>query len=975
MKVHPFALIAAGLILAFHLSYASAAEGAGAAGGLAANTTDIDQATLDAWLAPYRSWHYQPDPIIASDFKIPGHEKFHNFDVPTVFQLPGQPEKRFMSFIGFDGQGYNSFVVESTDLVHWTNPLLAMGFGPTNEFDNGGCVVGAFLYESYDVKAPRLLKRRDGKYWTLYGCYPRQGGYELRPGYEGVACSDDGLTWRRAKNSPTLAVQDPDCAAWEKDCIYQPWLVEDGGRFYDFYNAANGGTEQTGVAFSKDLLTWTRYASNPVVRNRTDGYDAQFASDPKVFRDGDHWTMFYFGVGHGGAHIMVAFSRDLLHWTAHPEPLYKAGGNPSGLDQQYAHKISLVFNPRNESFYMFYCACGDKGRGIGLIISKPLEAEASTPPATFDSAVAWLQKRSTQMIRDCRRTTKSGIAAFPPQVGGGYEAFWLRDYAYMLEGDRAAFSDQELKDSYRFLLAGQRADGAMVDCIKFDGTPCYMPGYGTIGRNPVADGSQFMVDVAWHTFQKTRDTNLVTETVDALIKGMKTAPLNPATGLVHIKPGPEHDRCPYGFTDAIRKQGDELFCSLLYVQASRQLGDLLDAANRREDAAYWRLKAQELTTKIREVFWDADLGLFRAATVVCNQPDIWGSAFAVYLGIATPDQAQRISRYFKEHYREIVKRGQLRHLPGGMFWEQTIGVKPGTYQNGAYWATPVGWFVYALDLADSGLADQTIVGLVQDFIATGDENECVNDGYKNVSHYVASVALPLGGLRAMQQRREAQSHTGPLKPDAFRHYVESFNQLDRETVTNHIPNAAAWDWVAADVPLFECPDKDLEEVYYFRWWTYRKQIKQTPDGFIITEFLPSVPWSGKHNSINCAAGHHFYEGRWLHNPQYLDDYARFWFRKGGEPRKYSFWAANSLYARGLVLGEFGLPKELLPDLIANYQGWEKDHLDSTGLFWQNDGNDGMEVLIGGSGCRATINSYQVRRRVGYCPDCRAQRPG
>jgi glycogen debranching enzyme len=29
-----------------------------------------------------------------------------------------------------------------------------------------------------------------------------------------------------------------------------------------------------------------------------------------------------------------------------------------------------------------------------------------------------------------------------------------------------------------------------------------------------------------------------------------------------------------------------------------------------------------------------------------------------------------------------------------------------------------------------------------------------------------------------------------------------------------------------------------------------------------------------------------------------------------------------------------------------------------GCFWQNDGNDGMEVSIGGSGCRATINSYQ-----------------
>jgi len=209
------------------------------------------------------------------------------------------------------------------------------------------------------------------------------------------------------------------------------------------------------------------------------------------------------------------------------------------------------------------------------------EAGSERRPATLGEAIAWLKQKSTQMIRDCRRPTKSGITAFPPQVGGGYEAFWLRDYAYMLEGNVEAFSDKELKDAYLFFLAGQRADGAMVDCIKFDGTPVYMPGYGTIGRNPVADGSQFAVDVAWHTYPKTRDKELVAATADKLIKGMKAVPRNPATGLVHIKPGTEHDRCPYGFTDAIRKQGDELFCSLLFVQASRQLAGLLDAAGRR----------------------------------------------------------------------------------------------------------------------------------------------------------------------------------------------------------------------------------------------------------------------------------------------------------------------------------------------------------------------------------------------------------
>ncbi len=339
----------------------------------------IDAALLDAWSAPYRNWHYYPDHVIPAKPKVPGLEEFAATDCPTVFQLPGE-EKWRMSFIAFDGRGYNSFIAESTDLVRWTNARLAMGFGPPGEFDHGGCVLGAYLYESWDIKAPRRLARRDDKFWSLYGCYPRQGGYELRPGYEGLAASADGLTWARGKDTYILSVHEPEVGTWEKDCIYQPWLIAHEGVFYNFYNAAQGGIEQTGLAVSGDLRAWTRHGGNPVIRNRPGGYDERFCSDPKVFRDGDHFTMFYFGVGRGGAHIMCAFSRNLLDWTAHPEPLYKAGGHPLGLDATYAHKISLTYNPANDTFYMHYCAVGRKGRGIGLLTSKPLAGVARVLP-------------------------------------------------------------------------------------------------------------------------------------------------------------------------------------------------------------------------------------------------------------------------------------------------------------------------------------------------------------------------------------------------------------------------------------------------------------------------------------------------------------------------------------------------------------------------------------------------------------------
>ena len=224
---------------------------------------------------------------------------------------------------------------------------------------------------------------------------------------------------------------------------------------------------------------------------------------------------------------------------------------------------------------------------------------------------------------------------------------------------------------------------------------------------------------------------------------------------------------------------------------------------------------------------------------------------------------------------------------------------------------------------------------------------------------VASLLAPWASIHAAASPKPA---AGVLKPETFAQYVEAFNRNDNEIYRSFYPNSAAWSFLKDNIPLFDCPDKEFEEIYYFRWWTYRKHIKQTPDGFIVDEFLPNVGWAGKYNSINCAAGHHIYEGRWLNDPKYLDDYSLFWFRKGGEPRRYSFWAAASVWARTMVTGDPELAKALLPDLITNYEVWESSQRDANGLFWQDDGRDGMEVSISGTitpeGYRATINTYQ-----------------
>lgn len=338
-----------------------------AASGSESEAQPVSSEEAEAWASFFRGWQYYPDYVLP-----PSPEDglgFKSTDCPLVWKLGDQWQ---MWYTGFDGVGYQTALATSSDLVHWSPAGLVMGYGAPGAYDYGGVTFGGLLMESYDLRAERRSKRWQGKYWVLYGCYPRQGGYELRPGAEGAAWSEDGKKWERASaTTPILSIEG--AAPWEKDCIYQPWLLEHAGTFWNFYNAANGGTEQMGVATSADLRLWKRYVDNPVVRNGgSNSYDAQFCSDGKIFRDGDHWVMLYFGVGHGGAHIMAAFSRDLLHWTKVVEPLYKAGGHPKGLDSKYAHKISLVYNEVNSTFYMFYCAVGEQGRGIGLLTSRPI---------------------------------------------------------------------------------------------------------------------------------------------------------------------------------------------------------------------------------------------------------------------------------------------------------------------------------------------------------------------------------------------------------------------------------------------------------------------------------------------------------------------------------------------------------------------------------------------------------------------------
>src|SRR5262245_2484366 len=180
-----------------------------------------------------------------------------------------------------------------------------------------------------------------------------------------------------------------------------------------------------------------------------------------------------------------------------------------------------------------------------------------------------------------------------------------------------------------------------------------------------------------------------------------------------------------------------------------------------------------------------------------------------------------------------------------------------------------------------------------------------------------------------------------------------------------------WDWYKLNIPFFECPDAELTTTYYYRWELVTKHLTYgSPwSGYSFTEFIDRPFWSGRYGAISCPAGHQIDEVRWLRDPTYARDYARYWFRtEGAQPRRYSTWLTDAIWGLHRVHPDRAFLVDLLPDLKKNYEGWERSHFDpEVGLFWQTGHDDGMELNInsrqtldivrGAPAYRPTLNAY------------------
>jgi hypothetical protein len=179
-------------------------------------------------------------------------------------------------------------------------------------------------------------------------------------------------------------------------------------------------------------------------------------------------------------------------------------------------------------------------------------------------------------------------------------------------------------------------------------------------------------------------------------------------------------------------------------------------------------------------------------------------------------------------------------------------------------------------------------------------------------------------------------------------------------------------WYLNNIPFFECSDKQIEQVYYYRWKMYKAHIRHVGNNeYVITEFINHVAWDREpYCTIDAASMHHIYEGRWLKDNRYIDGYIYNLCQQGGNNRHYSESIADAVYARYLVNSDSVFAIQQLDSLKKLYNDWN-DHWESDkNLYWiaampdateytiaSVDASNGTGGFDSGEAFRPTINSY------------------
>jgi alpha-L-rhamnosidase len=299
-------------------------------------------------------------------------------DCPTVFRRAG---KWYMTYIVFDGRGYETWLAESNDLLSWKTLGRILSYTDSTTWDDNQ-KAGYPALRDYRWGKSYELEKYDNRYWMSYFGGSSKG-YERGLLSAGIAYTDkDPATvheWNRL-DKPVLMATDNNARWWENNTIFKSSVIYDkslatGYPFVMFYNARGDslrpdrGAERIGMAVSADMVNWIRFGRDPVINHHKG-----ISGDAVIQKIDEVWVIFYFGAFWAERKDAQAFNRfacsyDLVNWTDWEGPDLIAPSE--SYDNRFAHKSSLV--KYKGVVYHFYCAVNkNDDRGIAVATSRNL---------------------------------------------------------------------------------------------------------------------------------------------------------------------------------------------------------------------------------------------------------------------------------------------------------------------------------------------------------------------------------------------------------------------------------------------------------------------------------------------------------------------------------------------------------------------------------------------------------------------------
>ena len=135
----------------------------------------------------------------------------------------------------------------------------------------------------------------------------------------GFASSKDGLHWTKY---PLPVLTAGPKGSWDQGGVEGPSVVWNGTTFLMYYSGSNGTlASDVGIAFSKDMLHWQKYAGNPVLVRTPNSFDAVSVKYPDVLFNNSSYQMWYTArsATNVGYTLGYATSSDGLLWKKYPD--------------------------------------------------------------------------------------------------------------------------------------------------------------------------------------------------------------------------------------------------------------------------------------------------------------------------------------------------------------------------------------------------------------------------------------------------------------------------------------------------------------------------------------------------------------------------------------------------------------------------------------------------------------------------------